>query len=156
MQSIVVLLSLHIYFSILSVKRLQTWATCLPASLSFSDSFLPLYVCAVKGHTETRVHCQVIPVTCLYNGCHLAVPIISDWECVQCCFLPTYSPFKLQSPKEKCFTLKISYPWENGSSLTRLMNLPLSNNSTDHGWQHHILFLVIWILAELIHSVQHI
>lgn len=46
--------------------------------------------CAVKGQTETGVHCEVIPVKCLLclcNWCHPAAPIISDWECVQCCFL---------------------------------------------------------------------
>lgn len=47
---------------------------------------------AVKGQTETGVHCEVIPVKCLLclcNWCHPTVPIISDWECVQCNFLPT-------------------------------------------------------------------
>lgn len=45
----------------------------------------------IKCHTETRVHCQVIPMKCLlclYNGHHLGILVISDWECAQCSIWP--------------------------------------------------------------------
>lgn len=105
-----VLLSLHVYFSVLPLKSCKHVSHFSPISLSLSD--FPF--CAVKGQTEFGVHYQVIPVKCLlclYNWCHSAVLIISYWECVQCCFPPT---LHLSLPKKKCFILKISYPWKNG------------------------------------------
>lgn len=115
---LVVLLSLHVYFSMLSLEKAANTSLilrqCLSHSLSLADSlspFLFLSFCAVKGQTETGVHCQVIPVKCLLcrcNWCHPAVTIISDWECVRCCFLP-FSPFNSQPLKEKLFILS-SYP----------------------------------------------
>lgn len=75
------------FFPWKSCKHVSLFAhVCLPLTLFF------LSFCAVKGQAETGVHCQVIPMKCLLclcNWCHPAVPIISDWECVQCCFFPT-------------------------------------------------------------------
>lgn len=48
-----------------------------PADTPLDLHLCRLSVCAVKGQTETRAHCELIPVKCLL--CH----IMSEWECVQ-------------------------------------------------------------------------
>ncbi len=132
MQSILLFCSAFMFISaFFPLKNLQTRLSLFAyVSPSLWLALFFLSFCAVKGQTETGVHCQVIPVKCLLclcNWCHPVVPIISDWEC---CFLP-FSPFNSQPPKEKCFISRSSYPLENGSSLASMMNLLLSSNFSD-------------------------
>lgn len=147
-----ILLSLHVYFSILPSTRLQTRLS-LFLTLTSLSLWLPLLfpcLCAVKGQTETGVHCEVIPVKCLLclcNWCHPAVPIISDWECVQCCFLPALQITRSHQ-RSSASSWRYSYPEENGSSLESVMNLLLSNNSTDRSWHHKIILQLHSLSAD--------
>lgn len=93
MQSILLLC-----FAFMHISAFLPWQGCKHVSHSSPVSLLTFSLAlffqsfwAVKGQTETGVHCEVIPVQCLLclcNWCHPAVPIISDRECVQCSFPP--------------------------------------------------------------------
>lgn len=66
----VVLFNLHLY------PAFSSWDACRHAPRASP-------VCAVKGQTETRAHCELIPVKCLLCLRNQQPHIMSEWESAQ-------------------------------------------------------------------------